>query len=296
MYAIAIHGGAGVISQEKLTADLEKQYLQGLQDALRAGFTILEKGGSAIDAAMSAVISLEDNELFNAGKGSAFTADETHEMEASIMCGKRLDGGAACGLKNIKNPILLARAVLETSNHLFLNGQGAELFADEQGLQFVPPEYFYTEKEYKELKEYQSNPGKNKGTVGAVAMDREGNLAAATSTGGLTNKKYGRIGDSPILGAGNYANNATCAVSCTGDGEYFIRCIAAYDVSALLEYKGYSLKEASNEVIINKLKKLGGEGGLIAIDRQGNIEMTFNGEGMYRGFQKQDHQAEVFIY
>jgi beta-aspartyl-peptidase (threonine type) len=296
MYAIAIHGGAGVISQKKLTADLEKQYRQGLKEALEAGYRILEKGGSALDAVQAAVVLLEDNELFNAGKGSSFTSDETHELEASIMCGKRLDGGAACGLRNIKNPIMLARSVLEESNHLFLNGPGAELFADEHELQFVPGEYFYTETKYKELLEYQSKPGKATGTVGAVALDREGNLAAATSTGGLTNKRYGRIGDSPILGAGTYANNTTCAVSCTGDGEYFIRCVAAYDVSALLEYKGISLKEACQEVIMNKLKKLGGEGGLIAIDRFGNIEMVFNGEGMYRGSQKQGNQAEIFIY
>lgn len=296
MYAIAIHGGAGVISKDELTATLEKQYLQGLHDALKAGHTKLKKGGSAIDAVIAAVVSLEDNELFNAGKGSAFTADETHEMEASIMCGKRVDGGAACGLKNIKNPVLLARAILENSNHLFLNGQGAELFADEQGLQFVPPEYFFTQKEYRKLQKKQSNPVSNKGTVGAVAIDSEGNLASATSTGGLTNKKYGRIGDSPIIGAGTYANNATCAVSCTGDGEYFIRCVAAYDVSAMLQYKGTQLKEACQEVIMNKLKKLGGEGGLIAIDREGNIEMTFNGEGMYRGYQKQGDQAVTFIY
>ncbi|HLN74705.1 MAG: isoaspartyl peptidase/L-asparaginase family protein [Methylococcaceae bacterium] len=296
MYAIAIHGGAGVISPKELTAALEKQYLQGLKDALDAGFKILEKGGSALDAVQAAVVLLEDNELFNAGKGSAFTSDETHELEASIMCGKRVDGGAACGLKNVKNPILLARAVLEESHHLFLNGQGAELFADERELEFVPKEYFYTEKKYKELKECQSNAGKNKGTVGAVAIDGEGNLAAATSTGGLTNKKFGRIGDSPILGAGTYANNTTCAVSCTGDGEYFIRCVAAYDVSALLEYKGMTLQNACQEVVMHKLKKLGGEGGLIAIDRQANIEMVFNGEGMYRGYQKQNHQAEVFIY
>ncbi|MGE5395024.1 MAG: isoaspartyl peptidase/L-asparaginase family protein [Candidatus Saccharibacteria bacterium] len=296
MYAIAIHGGAGVISPKELTADLEKQYRQGLKEALEAGYNILEKGGSALDAVQAAVASLEDNELFNAGKGSAFTSEETHELEASIMCGKRLDGGAACGLKNIKNPILLARTVLEKSHHLFLNGQGAELFADAHNLEFVPVEYFYTEKEFKELQEYKSKQGIGTGTVGAVAIDSEGNLASATSTGGLTNKRFGRIGDTPILGAGTYANNTTCAVSCTGDGEYFIRSVAAYDVSALLEYKGLSLKEACIEVVINKLKKLGGEGGLIAIDRQGNIEMVFNGEGMYRGCKKQGNQAETFIY
>lgn len=296
MYAIAIHGGAGVISQKELSADLEKQYRQGLKEALEAGYRILDKGGSALDAVQAAVVSLEDNELFNAGKGSAFTSDETHELEASIMCGKRVDGGAACGLKNVRNPILLARTVLEKSHHLFLNGQGAELFADEHELQFVPGEYFFTEKEYKELQDYRAKQGIGTGTVGAVAIDSEGNLAAATSTGGLTNKRYGRIGDSPILGAGTYANNSTCAVSCTGDGEYFIRCVAAYDVSAMLEYKGIPLKEACNAVVMNKLKKLGGEGGLIAIDRLGNIEMIFNGEGMYRGFQKQGNQAEILIY
>lgn len=296
MYAIAVHGGAGVISPKDLTVELEKQYLQGLQDALNAGFSILEKGGSALDAVQAAVVSLEDNELFNAGKGSAFTTEQTHEMEASIMCGQRVDGGAACGLKNIKNPVLLARAVLEESNHLFLNGPGAEIFADGHGLQFVPDEYFYTERKYRELKEYQFSQSKNKGTVGAVAIDKEGNLASATSTGGLTNKKFGRIGDSPILGAGTYANNATCAVSCTGDGEFFIRCVAAYDVSALMEYKGFSLNQACEEVVMHKLKKLGGEGGLIAVDRNGNIAMPFNGEGMYRGYQQEGKGPSLMIF
>jgi len=296
MYAIAIHGGAGVISRKDLTATQEDQYKKGLQDALNAGYAILEKGGSAMDAVQAAVISLEDNALFNAGKGSAFTSEELHEMEASIMCGKRFDGGAACGLKNVRNPIVLARTILEESNHLFLSGQGAELFARDHGFQFETPRNFDTEKKFKKLQEYKVHPGKNTGTVGAVAVDSKGNLASATSTGGLTNKKYGRIGDSPILGAGTYANNSTCAVSCTGDGEYFIRCVAAYDVSALLEYKGSSLKQACEEVVLYKLKKLGGEGGLIAVDRDGNIEMAFNSEGMYRGYWQQSKQPYVYIY
>ncbi|HET6558770.1 MAG TPA: isoaspartyl peptidase/L-asparaginase [Prolixibacteraceae bacterium] len=296
MYAIAIHGGAGVISKKDLTATQERQYTKGLQEALEAGFRILEIGGSALDAVETAVILLENNELFNAGKGSAFTSDETHELEASIMCGNRLDAGAACGLRNVKNPILLARTVLEKSHHLFLNGPGAEKFAQEHGLPFVADEYFYTEKEYKKLQESTLQPGKNKGTVGAVAIDRKGDLAAATSTGGLTNKKYGRIGDSPVVGAGTYAKNATCAVSCTGDGEYFMRCVAAYDVSALMEYKGYSLQQACEEVVMNKLTKLGGDGGLIAVDREGNIELVFNSEGMYRGIHQQGKEPAVLIY
>lgn len=296
MYAIAIHGGAGVTSKKDLTASLEKQYRQGLQEALEAGFRILEIGGSALDAVEASVILLENNELFNAGKGSAFTSDETHELEASIMCGNRLDAGAACGLRNVKNPILLARTVLEKSNHLFLNGPGAEKFAMEHGLPFVPDEYFYTDKEHKKLKVSKSQPVKNKGTVGAVAIDRKGDLAAATSTGGLTNKNYGRIGDSPVVGAGTYAKNATCAVSCTGDGEYFMRCVAAYDVSALMEYKEFSLQQACKEIVMNKLTQLGGEGGLIAVDREGNIEMVFNSEGMYRGMHQQGKEPEVLIY
>lgn len=296
MYAIAIHGGAGVVSKKELSATLERQYLQGLQGALEAGFRILEIGGSALDAVEASVISLENNELFNAGKGSAFTSDEAHELEASIMCGNRLDAGAACGLRNIKNPILLARTVLEKSNHLFLNGPGAEKFAREHGLPFVADDYFFTEKEYKKLIESKLQPERNKGTVGAVALDEKGNLAAATSTGGLTNKKYGRIGDSPVVGAGTYAKNATCAVSCTGDGEYFMRCVAAYDVSALMEYKGYSLQQACEEVVMNKLTKLGGEGGLIAVDREGNTELVFNSEGMYRGIHQQGKEPAVFIY
>jgi beta-aspartyl-peptidase (threonine type) len=296
MYALAIHGGAGVVSKKDLTAALENQYLKGLQDALDAGFKILENGGSALDAVEASVISLENNELFNAGRGSAFTSDETHELEASIMCGNRLDAGAACGLKNVKNPILLARTVLEKSNHLFLNGTGAEKFAREQGLPFEPDAYFYTEHKYRELQESKSQPVRNKGTVGAVAVDSRGDLASATSTGGLTNKNYGRIGDSPVVGAGTYARNATCAVSCTGDGEYFMRCVAAYDVSALMEYKGYSLKQACEDVIMNKLKNLGGDGGLIAVDREGNVEMTFNSEGMYRGYHQQGQEPAVLIY
>lgn len=295
MYAIAIHGGAGVVSKKELTPTQEKQYLKGLQEALEAGFRILEIGGNALDAVEASVISLENNELFNAGKGSAFTSDETHELEASIMCGNRLDAGAACGLRNVKNPILLARTVLEKSNHLLLNGPGAEKFAREHGLPFVDDQYFYTEKEYRKLQQSKSEPAISKGTVGAVAIDRKGDMAAATSTGGLTNKNYGRIGDSPVVGAGTYAKNATCAVSCTGDGEYFMRCVAAYDVCALMEYKGYSLPQACEEVL-GKLTKLGGEGGLIAVDRGGNIEMVFNSEGMYRGIHQQGKEPAVFIY
>lgn len=296
MYAIAIHGGAEVIDLKDLSPELEKRYLQGLEDSLDAGYRILEGNGSALDAVEVSVTELENNELFNAGKGSVFTSDATHEMEASIMCGQRIDCGAVCGLKNVKNPVRLARMVLEKSNHVFLNGPGAEKFARENNLPFEPDEYFYTPEQYRQLQASKIKMVKNMGTVGAVAIDASGNLAAATSTGGLSNKNYGRIGDSPVIGAGTYANNSTCAVSCTGDGEYFIRAVTAYDISSMLEYKKFTLKQACEHAIRDKLKHLGGEGGVIAIDKNGNIEMDFNTHGMYRGFRKQDMEPFIFIY
>lgn len=295
-YAIAIHGGAGVKDRHDLTPSLEEKYLQGLRQSLMAGYFVLANEGSAIDAVESAVAVLEENELFNAGRGSVFNADGRHEMEASIMCGQRVDAGAVCGLRNVRNPIRLARKVLEESNHLFLNGEGAETFARERNLYFEPDEYFYTKERYEQLISAKLSKPRGTGTVGAVALDSFGNLAAATSTGGLTNKKYGRIGDSPVIGAGTYANNSTCAVSCTGDGEFFIRSVAAYDISALMEYGGLSVKEACNRVIMQKLVNIGGEGGAIAIDNKGNIEMCFNSNGMYRGYRKENSLPVVFIY
>lgn len=304
MYALAIHGGAGVIKKENLTSEQEKLYLQALEEALSSGYFILQNGGRAVEAVEAAVIKLEDNELFNAGKGSVFTSEGTHEMEASIMCGKSLDAGAVCGIKNVKNPISLAKVVMEKSKHLFLAGQGAEKFAKEAGLKSENDEYFFNQKRYDQLKEAQKNSrvqldhynDKKFGTVGAVAIDIEGNLAAATSTGGLTNKNYGRIGDSPVIGAGTYANNLACAISCTGDGEFFIRAVAAYDIYCLMSYKNLTLKEACQHVVHEKLRHLGGEGGVIAVDKNGNIEIIFNSEGMYRAYKKSGEDTVLGIF
>lgn len=296
MYAIAVHGGAGVKSLNEMPPETKELYLRGLREAIDAGYFILQGAGSALDAVEAAVAVLEDNELFNAGRGSVFNNEGKHSMEASIMCGKRIDAGAVCGLKNVRNPVKLARTILEKSNHLFLNGEGAETFAREHSLQFEPDEYFRTRERYMQLMASKIKKPESTGTAGAVAVDSEGNLASATSTGGLTNKKYGRIGDTPIVGAGTYANNSVCAVSCTGDGEYFIRTMAAYDISARIEYAGMSLREACESVINGKLKEIGGDGGAIAIDRRGNIEMVFNTNGMYRGYRRQDGLPVVFIY
>lgn len=304
MFAIAIHGGAGVINRANLSIEQEYQFRSGLSEALNSGHNILQNNGSAIDAVELAIIALENNELFNAGRGSVFTADGKHEMEASIMRGDTLDAGAVCGIRNVRNPVSLARVVMDRSNHLFLNGTGAEKFAREQGLPFAEDDYFFTQKRYDQLQDAQKNSriqldhfGEKKfGTVGAVALDQAGNLAAATSTGGLTNKDYGRIGDTPLIGAGTYANNLTCAVSCTGDGEYFIRAMVAYDVSCLMEYKGFTLQEACHYVIHYKLLTIGGEGGVIAVDSAGNIEMRFNSEGMYRAYRRQGEEPVISIF
>jgi L-asparaginase / beta-aspartyl-peptidase len=296
MYAIAIHGGAGVKERKNLSPAMEESFLQSLREAINAGYSILEKNGTALDAVEETVTVLEDNELFNAGKGSVFTADGAHEMEASIMCGRRIDAGAVCGIRNVRNPVKLARIILEKSRHLFLAGSGAEKYAKEQGLVFEPDEYYYTAERYRQLQAAKMMMAKSTGTVGAVAIDSAGNLASATSTGGLTNKNYGRIGDSPVIGAGTYARNETCAVSCTGDGEFFMRTLAAYDISAMVEYAGLSLREACEAVIMGKLQQMGGDGGVIAIDREGNIEMVFNSNGMYRGYRRQNGVPVVFIY
>lgn len=307
-FAIAVHGGAGTILRSLMKPEQEALYIKGLTEAIDAGYQVLKKGGSSLDAVEAAVVSLEDYPLFNAGRGAVFTNKGTHEMDASIMDGKSLEAGAVSGISNVQNPVSLARLIKEKSGHVFLCGSEAEVFARNMDLPFQPDEYFYEEGRYKQWLEvrdqegYQldhtvkNGEGKKFGTVGAVALDVHGNIAAATSTGGMTNKRFGRVGDSPVIGAGTYANNNTCAVSCTGHGEYFIRAVVAYDISCLMEYKGLSLKQACDFVVKDKLVKFGGEGGLIAIDKQGNIELPFNSEGMYRGYRSGDSEAVVRIY
>lgn len=304
MYTIAIHGGAGVVNPETLSSAEEELYREGLREALETGYLMLERGGSALDAVEAAVMMLEDNPLFNAGKGSVFNTDGIHEMEASVMWGKNRDAGAVCAIRNVKNPVHLARLAMEKSPHLFLNGSGAEDFAREHALTFEDDSYFFTTKRYDQLLDAKKNAkvqldhaAEHKfGTVGAVAMDRKGNLAAATSTGGLTNKSYSRIGDTPVIGSGTYASNNTCAVSCTGEGEFFMRGIVAYDISCLMEYKGMGLQEACELVIMKKMVDLGGEGGAIAVDTKGNIAMVFNSEGMYRASHKEGSDPVIAIF
>ncbi|CAN5620048.1 beta-aspartyl-peptidase [soil metagenome] len=305
-YSIAIHGGAGTITRSSMTAEKEKAYTDALTKALEAGNKILASGGSSLDAVTAAVSNMEDCPLFNAGKGSVFTADEKHEMDASIMRGDTLAAGAVSGVHSIKNPVQLARAIMEKSDHVFLYGSGAALFAKKLNLKFEVDNYFYDEFRHAQWREAQEtgkilldhteNGNKKFGTVGAVALDKDGNLAAATSTGGMTNKRYNRIGDSPIIGAGTYANNKTCAISCTGHGEFFIRAVVAHDISAMMEYGGLSLASACEKVVMDKLVKLGGEGGLIAVDHQGNICLPFNSEGMYRASQKEGEAPVISIY
>ena len=301
--AIALHGGAGTILRSSMTADLQKEYEQGLQQALDAGYAIIEKGGSALNAVETAVMVLEDFPLFNAGRGSVFNHEGKIEMDASIMSGSDLKAGAVCGVHTIKNPIRLARCVMERSEHVMLCGEGAEQFARQEGIVFEKEDYFHTALRYKQWQEalkenkiQMDHSDKNFGTVGAVALDASGNLAAATSTGGMTNKKFGRIGDSPVIGAGTYAHNSTCAVSCTGHGELFLRSVVAYDISCLMEYKGLSLQQACNRVVHDKLVRIGGEGGLVAIDSSGTICMPFNSEGMYRACRDNEGRTEVKIY
>jgi beta-aspartyl-peptidase (threonine type) len=305
MFTIAIHGGSGTINRSEITPEQEKTYRQALETALDAGYVVLARGGSALDAVEQAVRNLEDIEVFNAGRGSVFSANEKHEMDASIMCGQSLKAGAVAGVTNIRNPIKLARTVMEQSENVFLMGAGAEEFARLHNLPTEPDDYFFTEFRFQQLKEARqanrtqldhSSSNTGKGTVGAVALDQAGNLAAATSTGGLTNKQFGRLGDTPVIGAGTYANNQTCAVSCTGYGEFFIRAVVAYDVSCLMAYKGLSLKEACDYVVQDKLKTMGGEGGLIAVDKAGNVTLPFNSEGMYRAWRNQAGEGEVAIF
>ena len=305
-FSIAIHGGAGTLVKGMMTSELEAKYKTHLEKALTIGYNVLKQGGSSLDAVEKAVVELENSHLFNAGKGSVFTANGSHEMDASIMEGKELQAGAVSLVTGIKNPVQLARCIMEQSGHVFMAGNGAMEYAKSLGFKLEAPEYFFDELRYNQWQEikdsetFQLDHSLKKdskfGTVGAVACDSKGTVAAATSTGGMTNKRFGRVGDSPMVGAGTYANNNTCAVSCTGSGEYFIRGVVAYDVSCLMEYKGLSLAEAAHEVINNRVLKLGGDGGLIAVDAQGNIAMPFNTEGMYRACQTSLGNKDISIY
>ena len=305
-FSIAIHGGAGTLVRGMMTPDREAAYRSALKLALDKGYATLEQGGTAIDAVEVATKLLENSHLFNAGKGSVFTANETHEMDACIMEGNGLQAGAVSLITGIKNPVSLARDVMEKSNHVFLAGAGAMQFAKQLNYDLEDDSYFYDDlrhKQWLDIKDtdnYQLDHSAKKdskfGTVGAVACDQDGNIAAATSTGGMTNKKWGRVGDSPMVGAGNYANNKTCAISCTGSGEFFIRGVVAYDVACLMEHKNMSLEDASNEVIHKRILEIGGDGGLIAVDAKGNIAMPFNTEGMYRASKSSNGAAEISIY
>ena len=308
-FGLVVHGGAGTIERSKMTPERERGYRSGIERALAAGYEILKRGGSSLDATETAVRVLEDDPHFNAGKGAVFTNVGTNELDAAVMDGKTFEAGAVACLKHIKNPVSLARLVMEKSGHVMMGGEGAEAFAKQNGDEFVDQRYFYTKERWDALEkvkaaEKKGGPEKKRfiisdqdrhGTVGAVALDKNGNLAAATSTGGTTNKRAGRVGDSPIIGAGTYANNATCAVSATGDGEYFIRATVGHDISALMEYRRVSLKEAA-QTVLDKVAKLGGTGGLIAIDGQGNVASPFNTSGMYRGYADPGGKFVIEIY
>ncbi|WP_034458630.1 beta-aspartyl-peptidase [Buttiauxella noackiae] len=307
---IAIHGGAGAITRAQLSPEKELLYIKALSDIVEAGQALLAAGGSALDAVTEAVRLLEECPLFNAGIGAVFTHDGTHELDACIMDGNTLEAGAVAGVSHIRNPILAARKVLEHSPHVLLIGSGAENFAEQQGLEAVSPDIFFTQERWDQLQRAHANqqtvldhdggepinPDTKFGTVGAVALDLYGNLAAATSTGGMTNKMPGRVGDSPIIGAGCYANNANVAVSCTGTGEVFMKTLAAYDIAALMEYAGLSLHQATERVVMEKLPALEGSGGVIAIDSEGNVALPFNSEGMYRGYGYVGDAPSVGIY
>lgn len=312
-FAIVIHGGAGGIKKEYFTEEQQEAYTLKLEEALKAGYAILEKGGISLDAVEAAINVMEDSPLFNAGKGSVYNSEGNQEMDAAIMDGKTLNAGAVAGVNHIKNPILAARIVMDSSSHVLLSGKGAEIMASKYGIEMVDSSYFFTEKRMNQLKELQ---GKEKtkldhtaflinneliddhkfGTVGAVAIDKSGNIAAGTSTGGMTNKKYGRIGDVPIIGAGTYANNLTCGISATGTGEYFIRTVAAHEVSSLIKYKGLSPSEALHEVLFKQIGPLGGEGGMILLDKYGDVYWDFNSTGMFRGYKKSNGETEVEMF
>lgn len=297
---LVIHGGAGTILKEHMTPEKERAYRTALDSALRKGFAVLERGGPATDAVVAAITFLEDNPLFNAGKGAVFTYTGEIELDASIMDGSSLAAGAIAGVRAIRNPIVAAHAVMAASSHVMLAGEGAEDFAREQGLAMVEPAYFVDSVRYQQYLRRRKARGVDTpekfGTVGAVALDKFGNIAAGTSTGGMSDKRYGRIGDSPIIGAGTYANNNTCGISSTGWGEYFIRLAVAHDISAMMEYGKLSLQEAADSVIMKKLPRLGGSGGVVGLDRFGNITMTFNTAGMYRGFVREGEDPQVFLY
>jgi beta-aspartyl-peptidase (threonine type) len=310
-FGLVVHGGAGTIDRSNMTPEREREYRAGLERALTTGYEILKRGGSSLDATEAAVRVLEDDPHFNAGKGAVFTSAGTNELDAAVMDGKTLKAGAVAAIRHIKNPVSLARLTMEKSGHVMMDGEGAEAFAQQNGVELLPDQkYFYTQERWDALQKIKTaekhrtgHAGKavvitdqdRHGTVGAVALDQNGDLAAATSTGGTTNKRPGRVGDTPVIGAGTYANNATCAVSATGDGEYFIRATVAHDVSALMEYRGMSLREAA-QTVLGKVAKLGGAGGLIAIDRNGNIALPFNTSGMYRGYVDPNGKFVVEIY
>ena len=312
-FSIVIHGGAGGIQREYFTQEQEEAYSKKLEEALNAGYIILEEGGISLDAVQAAINVLEDSPLFNAGKGAVYNSEGNQEMDAAIMDGKTLNSGAIAGVNHIKNPILAARIVMDSSKHVLLSGKGAEIMAAKYGIEMVDSSYFFTEKRMNQLKKLQ---GKEKtqldhtaflikneliddhkfGTVGAVAMDKSGNIAAGTSTGGMTNKKYGRIGDVPLIGAGTYANNLTCGISATGTGEYFIRTVASHEVSSLIQYNGMTPKEALNEVLFNQIGPLGGEGGMILLDKNGDVYWDFNSTGMFRAYKKSNGETKVELF
>jgi len=314
-HVMVIHGGAGTILKKNMSPEMEKSYIQALTAALQTGYDVLKSGKSSVDAVEASIHILEDSPLFNAGKGSVFTHEGKNEMDAAIMDGRTKMAGSVAGVTTIKNPISAARAVMEKSEHVMLVGRGAEVFARRAGLEIVPPSYFYTKERWEGLKQAikqdsikavinraskgvklgAENHDDKFGTVGAVALDKSGNLAAGTSTGGMTNKKYGRVGDAPIIGAGTYANNATAGISCTGWGEYYIRNVVAYDISAMMEYKNMTVAAAA-KAAIEKVGDMGGDGGLIALDKKGNVTMAFNTEGMYRGTITENGKIEVLIY
>lgn len=295
VFGLVIHGGAGTITKENMTPEKETGYINKLTEALKKGYNILDKGGSSLDAVEATIRIMEDSPLFNAGKGAVFTSAGTNELDASIMDGNTLQAGAVAGVKTVKNPISAARKVMEETWHVLLAGEGADAFAKEQGLDIVPNVYFQTEERFKSLIKAKEKEAEKHGTVGCVALDKKGNLAAGTSTGGLTNKMWGRVGDSPIIGAGTYANNETCGVSGTGQGEYYIRGSVAYDIAAQMEYQQKTVQEAAQSVI-DKLTNRGGTGGVIAMDRKGNIATPFNTKGMYRGYYLNGGELTILMY
>lgn len=301
---LVVHGGAGTITRDRMTPEREQQYRAALREALEAGYRVLQEGGTSLDAVVAAIRILEDSPLFNAGRGAVLTSEGTAELDASIMDGRTLQAGAVAGVKTVKNPILLARRVMEASPHVMLIGRGAETFAQEQGLELVPNEYFILPERREQLRRMKERgmgavPELQEhayGTVGAVALDRYGNLAAGTSTGGIMGKRFGRVGDSPIIGAGTYADNAACAISATGQGEYFIRAAIAHEIVALMKYAGLTVEQAAAAVIHGTLTRMGGQGGVIALDRNGRLAMVFNTEGMYRGYVDEHGHITIQIY